>query len=510
MAAGGVPKKIYKRSFIQLSLAIILIFGVLGLTFLVLFNRLSLEQVEKQMTQSAEAMASEFEKSLDPTYGELISSEPLRYVGFTARSTNSIIWVVNSRGLVIYGTAFPNTGTEAFEEVEGYYQLPAELQNREEEAVSHGTAFAAYLDPEERWLSVSCPLTSDLGGYYGEVIFHKALNPDDLPGAYLSRTLLFSLIIAIVVAFFAIILLSRNLTRPISELAKTAEKVYRGDLSARVKLGRKNEAPLLQGYAPGEDKRDDDLTLLVKTMNTLIANLEEEEDERQAFLASISHDLRTPITSIKGFVEGILDGTIPPEAHEKYLDLVSHEIRRIEGLVESLFQVSLMEKKDRLDRTVFDLNHLILETIAALEGQIKSKNIHLSYELFREKDDGSLPVTGDPDLLQRVVANLLTNAVRFTPEGGDILIASKQTDDPNLAVLTVEDSGPGIPDEQLPRIYDRFYKGDKARASEGSGLGLFIVRSILQRHGHEIHYFGSSLGGAGFAFHLDRPAGRKI
>ena len=131
------------------------------------------------------------------------------------------------------------------------------------------------------------------------------------------------------VAFFAIILLSRNLTRSF-RTRENREKVY-GDLSAASSWGAKK---LLQGYAPGEDKRDDDLTLLVKTMNTLIANLEEEEDERQAFLASISHDLRTPITSIKGFVEGILDGTIPPEAHEKYLDLVSHEIRRIEGLVE--------------------------------------------------------------------------------------------------------------------------------------------------------------------------------
>lgn len=510
MASHGVPKTIYKRSFIQLFLAIILIFGVLGLTFLLLFNRLSLEQVEKQMTQSAEAMASEFEKSLDPTYGELISNEPLRYVGFTARSTNSIIWVVNSRGFVIYGTAFPNTGTKSLEEEEGYYKLPPELLNQDEETKSHGSLFAEYLDPDERWLSVSCPLTSDLGGYYGEVLFHKALNPDDLPGAYLSRTLLFSLIIAIVVAFFAILLLSRNLTRPIAELAKTAEKVYRGDLSARVKLGREKEAPVLKGYDPSEEKRDDDLTLLVKTMNTLIANLEKEEDERQSFLASISHDLRTPITSIKGFVEGILDGTIPPESEEKYLTLVSHEIRRIEGLVESLFQASLMEKQDRLDLTVFDLNRLIFETIAALEGQVKNKDIHLTYELFREKDDGALPVTGDPNLLQRVVANLLTNAVRFTPEGGEILISSKQTDDPNLVVVTVEDSGPGVTDEQLPYIFDRFYKGDKARGSQGSGLGLFIVRSILKRHGHEIHYFESSLGGAGFAFNLDRPAGRKI
>ncbi len=503
MAKSPIQKTIYKRSFIQLALAIFLIFLVFGLSYLLIFNRLSRQQIEIQTLKTAQAVAAEYARDMQSFEGAQNSSELIHLANFSARSSNSLIWLITAEGDVIYATAFPKQADQAFGQREGLPQLPPEFLNKSGYGQTYGEQFAPFLGPDRKWLSVSQPIESSLGNYLGEVLIHKHLAPEEAPGVHLLQTLLISLGIALFTATIAIFLLARNLTRPISALAKTAEAVYHGDLTARVSLPGKKTSFLLSREGEGQKpESEDDLTLLVKTMNSLIASLEEEEADRESFLASISHDLRTPLTSIKGFVTGLLDGTIPPADAERYLRLVEAETKRMQELVQSLFNASSVETRAHADFRDFDLNDLITRNIALFETEIKAKHLQLQYELYLQSADGHCLVHGDPQLIYRVISNLLSNAIRFTPESGRIRLSTTLSERAGLLRVRVEDTGPGVPENEREAIFERFYKVDKARSSTGSGLGLYIARSLLGAHGQNLSYFVSELGGAGFTFEL--------
>ena len=387
----------------------------------------------------------------------------------------------------------------------GYYVLPerflaarsAGTSGKTETGDFHGLLKTQGYD----WISAAYPVRTATGSYNGEVQLHYPRKPGNLTSFMLTNSLIASFVAAIGIALLLIWILSRNITRPIRLLSMAADRVSRGDLTARIVLPGINDAP------PGKEVKPlvtDDLTVLVTTMNTMIEKLEKQEHDQKDFISSVSHDLRTPITSIRGFVEGMLDGTIPAERHSHYLEIVKQEAVRLQSLVKTMFDASLLDSERKYDQTVFDINDVIREDVIGLESMLLEKNIGVQTEFLKD-DHGRLMAIGDRAAISRVVYNILTNAIKFTPNEGIIALTTRRGSKPRELEVVIEDSGPGIPENETTRIFDRFYKIDKSRKSKGSGLGLFICRTILKGHGQRISVGRSELGGARFVFTLASP-----
>jgi signal transduction histidine kinase len=277
-----------------------------------------------------------------------------------------------------------------------------------------------------------------------------------------------------------------------------ALKVTQGDLSARIRF------PELEKESPLQYVIIDELSMMISTVNGMIERIERQESDRRVFISSIAHDLRTPLTSINGFLSAMLDGTIPPEKCEYYMQIVKTEVDRIQKLTDTMSEASALGQVNNIRMEPFDINDLIKETLTNLEKQLGNKNLGVQLELF-EDEKGDLVAFGDRQSILRVVYNILTNAIKFTPEDGTIAITTYYEGRDDQILVSIEDSGLGIPPEQRGRIFDSFYKIDKSRTdtASGSGLGLYICKEILRAHDQTIQVDTSKdLGGSIFTFTL--------
>lgn len=286
--------------------------------------------------------------------------------------------------------------------------------------------------------------------------------------------------------------------KPIREISKTISKVSTGDFTARIDPKYIN---------PGGSSLivSSDLSDMGKTVNYMIESLDNQEKDRNVFISSVAHDIRTPLTSINGFITAMLDGTIPYENQEKYLILIKQEVDRIRKLIVSMTEASSLSHVDPELMEEFDIKDVIEDIVDNLEPQLKEKRISLTTDI--DTSDGTL-VYGEAAQLCRVIVNIVSNAIKFTPENGTIIVSSWPEKN-NKMGISVEDSGPGVEKEKRARVFESFYKADPSRKQEGFGLGLYICKMILQGHGQSIVLDESStLGGAKFVFSFPRP-GRK-
>lgn len=281
------------------------------------------------------------------------------------------------------------------------------------------------------------------------------------------RIFSFSATLVLLVALLVIYTLSVRITRSLKTLNNAARAIAEGHWEQRVLLPDQNEI--------GE---------LGDAFNKMADSIQQLENMRSSFIANISHDLRTPMTTISGFIEGILDGTIPPEKETQYLSIVLDETKRLSRLVTNLLDISKLEQGSfKIEKKDFDINEIIRLTVIKMEKRITEKNIHLSIGF--QTDD--LRVFADRDAIQRVVTNLLDNAIKFTNDEGYIDIKTG-LNDKNRIFVSIQNSGMGIDKEDLTHIFDRFYKTDKSRSLDknGTGLGLYIVKSIMMAHDETI------------------------
>ena len=226
----------------------------------------------------------------------------------------------------------------------------------------------------------------------------------------------------------------------------------------------------------------DEIAELAVAFNNMAQSLAELEEQRSTFLANVSHDLRTPMTSISGFIDGILDGTIPPENRDHYLNIVSVEIKRLSRLVRTLLDLSRIQCGERKFNMVnFDAAEMAMTILFSFEKQIDQKRLNVVFDC-----EDKMYVLADSDAIHQVLYNLIDNAVKFSYEGGELRVSLKERD--KNVLVEVYNEGKGIPATDLPHVFDRFYKADKSRGLDktGVGLGLFIVKAILQAHGENI------------------------
>ena len=274
----------------------------------------------------------------------------------------------------------------------------------------------------------------------------------------------------------------RRLARPLNEMAEAAHRFARGDYSARV--------------SPYPD--EDEIGTLTQAFNTMADSLERNESRRREFIANVSHELRTPMTSIAGFADGLLDGTIPQSEEKKYLQTISSETKRLGRLVRTMLDMSRLQDGDpALRERTFDLGETVLQTMLSFEERVDKKNMTVDLNL----PEDALLVRGDPDSLTRVVYNLVDNAIKFAAPGTALTVSIWKEN--GKAYTAVQDVGRTIPREELPLIFDRFHKADRSRSQdrEGVGLGLYMVRQILAAHDQDI-FVTSENGVTVFTFTL--------
>ena len=503
-------KSIYARTLFRVAFSILLIFIILGTVYFSLFLSARRSQETAYLRRNAEEISSIVSRGMNNTRTAIERSEFPSFISLSSRSTDALVWLVNASGEIIYSTGIPADTYAKLEEPlkdRKYFRLPTSVQNRSQivySQIAQDSDINELLPVDSSWMIASSPLISLTGAYAGEIILLRSLAATTYTEFIQNNLVPISFLIAFFLALVVILFLSREITKPISVLASTADRVYRGDLSARVPIASTDRLTSAEEdfmKVSAEQVEDDDLILLMRTFNMLIDKFETQEKDRMDFMSSISHDLRSPITSIRGFVEGMLDGTVPEDQFEHYLTIVQQESKRLQQLVNELFEMTTLIRKDKFLRGVFDMNELIKDVIDSHETQLHEKEINLQLDLISDTD--SL-VIGNDEAIHRVVVNVLVNAMRFCPQRGTIRISSKLT--PNqLYKFIIEDNGIGLTEEDLEHVFDRFYKADKARNSEGSGLGLFIARNIINAHGQSIAAGNSPLGGALFTFTLERP-----
>ena len=211
-------------------------------------------------------------------------------------------------------------------------------------------------------------------------------------------------------------------------------------------------------------------------------SMQNAEEARRGLIASVSHDLRTPMTTIAGFVDGILDGTIKPDKQAYYLHIISDEIKRLTRLANGMLSVSRLESGQALNPSLFDVSEMVRRIVIGFERQLTEKHIELQLDIPEQET-----IRADHDGLFQAVYNLIDNAVKFTPERGEITIYMAENN--NRLQFNIRNSGSEIPSDKIKFVFDRFYKGDTSRNrnSSGSGLGLYITKTVIQRHGGDIY-----------------------
>ncbi len=278
-------------------------------------------------------------------------------------------------------------------------------------------------------------------------------------------------------------------TKPMKQLTQAARKMAHGQMDVRVPTNEADTAELNE---------------LAVAFNNMAQALAKSEQKRQEFVANVSHELKTPMTTISGYMDGMMDGTIPPEQQPKYMEIISSEVKRLSRLVRSMLEISRIQDQgvpaERKRR--FDVCQTVGEVLLSFEQKINSKHLEVETDL----PDAGARVNADPDAITQVVYNLIDNAIKFCPESGTLGLSVKETNKGKYLV-SVRNTGPTIPPEELPLVFDRFHKTDKSRSvdRDGWGLGLYIVKTIILSHEEDV-YVTSRDGVTQFSFTLPKAA----
>ncbi len=272
--------------------------------------------------------------------------------------------------------------------------------------------------------------------------------------------------LVMLIAFIIIYFVTSNMVRPLQDMLAATQSFSKGEFSIRVPV-----------------EGDDEIAMLAAAFNSMASSLAVMESTRRSFTANVSHELKTPMTTIGGFIDGILDGTIPPERQGYYLRIVSGEVQRLSRMVQSMLAIARIEAGELTIAPVpVEITDIVTRTVFTFEQRLEGKQIEV-----RGLDAEKHLVEADADLIHQVVYNLVDNAVKFVDQGGYLEFAYHT--EGNMTFISVKNSGAGVAPEEIPKLFDRFYKSDKSRSLDknGVGLGLSIVKTIMNLHNGDIY-----------------------
>ncbi|MDR1217340.1 MAG: HAMP domain-containing histidine kinase [Oscillospiraceae bacterium] len=470
----------YVRNFIAMALVFLVSFFMLGGVFFTWSRSLIMQERRKSMSVSARETVR-YINAQSPRFNYDLSAFEIRML-LTALSGISgfDILIADTSGLVVSCSDEQFNSPYIGKSVPG--DVLALVASRQE------SAFVSQLGGlygESRYIT-AVPLVAETSR--GDYIFGYMFLTSEI-GTMIDIWRQFAgvfLVIAGIVmtlTFLISLVMSKKMSAPINAMALAAHRFARGDFDVRVK----------------ETGRADEIGQLMQAFNAMADSLERSESLRREFVANVSHELKTPMTVIAGFADGILDGTVPPENERKYLEIISSETRRLSRLVRGMLDTSRFRAQDReeLLKESFDIAEVIRVTLLGFSGRLEERGLDAAVDLPEEP----VIVRGDKDSINQVVYNLLDNAIKFADDGSEIRISLWKQG--AKAFVAIEDRGGVIPENEMPLIFDRFHKTDRSRSAdrEGVGLGLYIVKTILDNHNEDI-YVTSDGGMTRFVFTL--------
>ena len=317
---------------------------------------------------------------------------------------------------------------------------------------------------------VSVPIREGSGNPVGIVIVSSPIDTATMVLERISEIFVFVSVLSVIAAAVVMIIFARRQAAPLRDMAKAARAFGHGELTARVSTDGHNS---------------EEVEELARAFNNMASSLEKSEYRRQEFVANVSHELKTPMTTISGYVDGSLDGTIPPEKGRQYLTMVSDETKRLSRLVRSMLDISRLQDQGGIteeQKTRFDVTECAGQVLISFEQKINGKKLDVQVDF----PEHPVFTFANQDSITQVIYNLVDNAVKFCPEGG--ILSLELREGKGKIYLSVSNSGEVIPPEELPLVFDRFHKTDKSRSRnrDSWGLGLYIVRTIIDSHGENI------------------------
>ncbi len=469
-------KSIFLRIF-SINLATIIVsFMVLALMQSVLISQFVYREKINGLKDNAKTIAEFIEGGA--------SAEPLKHFlyGFS-HSTGTNILIVDADGDILLSSTQENVYNQRTVRIDEKYYKDV-MSNHEH--IARGTLGDSY---RVDMFTLQVPIVARaqnavLGAIYISIPVPEMTRAQTRLYKILGLSFCMVVLISLALSFA----LSRRISKPIKKIGSTAKQFAQGDFSSRVELSEKTDNII-------------EINELTQTFNDMAYSLEKSDDIRTNFLSDVAHELRTPMTTISGFVDGILDDTIPAEKQKNYLVIVKDEVTRLSGLVNSFLDLTRLQTGNQsLEITNFDINETIRRTLVGFENKIEEKNI----SVVLDTEDEHLIVKADMNSIRQVMTNLIENAIKFTDRGGTIRISAKALK--HEAQISVYNTGCGISQEDIKMIFERFYKADKSRSQnrEGTGIGLYIVKDILNRHGKNITVDSTEGEYAEFSFILDK------
>ena len=450
---------IYFKNFMAMAVIVLTSFLIVGVSFVFILRYFVMNDARENMVANAEQISRNAAAMTD--VDELEDWDTRMSISMLSEATGNHIFLCDKDGVVIscsdkslgcghIGKQIPKTYIAAVNSNGQLEQL---------------TDLNGFYDTVRVVVAEPIDIDNTLAGY---VFVSK--DSSVIVGAYGTFMYVFVLTITAVMSLAMVLSLvfSKQMTKSLDEMAVAARKYSHGDFSMRVST----------------TDRADEMGALTDSFNEMADSLEKAERSRQEFIANVSHELKTPMTTIAGFAEGLLDGTIPKEDENKYLTIIADETRRLSRLVREMLDMSRMSDHVAAPENMkdFNLNEAIIATLLNFETRAEDKKLAVELHL----PDDTLTVRGNEDAIRRVIYNLLDNAIKFAKEGGTLGVSLWQQGE--KAYVSISDEGETIPPEDLPFIFDRFHKSDRSRSldRDGVGLGLYLVKSILNAHDEDI------------------------
>lgn len=462
-------KSIFSKYITVFMLIILISFAVLAVIITSTVNSYSESAKEEYVRGSAHSVATYLEEKIEKSeLGEFSSfilinsteiSSVMKVVAGDSEDIN--ILITDTSGKIIHYTV--NDGAELSSGARIPRTLMDELINGIE--ISKLDYLEGVFD--ETHMICAVPVYNANDYVVGSVLVSSSsVTLDDLLESMIKTILLASLWIMLA-ALIAVYFISEKVIGPLKSMSAAAKNFAAGRFDIRVPV-----------------RGEDEVAQLALAFNNMAQSLDNLENMRNTFMANVSHDLRTPMTTIAGFIDGILAGAIPPDKHEYYLGIIAAEVRRLSRLVASLLDISRMQAGDRkFTMSSFDVCEMARQIIISFEQKIEAKRLEIEFACERD----NMFVRADRDAIYQIMYNICDNAVKFASEGGVLRITIMRHRDRRL-LISIYNEGQGIPPEDVPFVFERFYKSDKSRGLDksGVGLGLFIAKTIIKAHNQDI------------------------
>ena len=459
-------RSVYQRQFLFMASIVLISFALLGCAFIALSYRYTVQENQSTLATNAQYISTYTGtmRQLDPTV--LSTTNFQRNIAALANVSGLSIILAETDGKVVYGF---DGATNTF--LQGEATLPSSIVSSVTAGNSYSGMFSVSGLYEKARYGVGYPIAwveDGQTGIGGIVLVSSDTGNLTEMWRVLAQIFFFTAVVVFILAFIASSITSARQAKPLHEMAQAVHKFGHGEFDTR-----------LTGY----EGRRDEIGELAAAFNSMADSLSRSEARRSEFVANVSHELKTPMTTIAGFADGILDGTIPPERERECLQVISTETRRLSRLVRRMLDLSRLEAADRsAAQGQFNVTEVMLRVLVSLEPKVNSRQLDVDADL----PDNPVMVWGDPDGITQVCYNLLDNAVKFASPGS--VIGIKVAASAGKARVSVRNQGETIPKEELSMLFDRFHKTDRSRSMDrdGVGLGLYIVKSILDAHKEDI------------------------